>query len=625
MKNDVSKDIANTNTKVAKTADVLGSATINYTNDKINKALKVYNENKQKLFEGEQSSLIETSNSETNEIKLSGDNAIGGSTSTYLNKEKTSNNNSSKIATATKQDIFDKKIMVNEVANTSKIATKTNIKSTNNNTGIKTSISKQEKSGSTSNSIKTSTKNEITVSTNKIQISNKSRVQTSNKSNSEVKQRNTKSSNNKVHTKLYNVARIQKKASNIMTSVSSGENIQNKIDKEIAKSIGYKVTKKPRQAIEKKAKQTLAKTLKLVTKILASVLKKIMIAIGGIIPFIAIVSLGIVAVLGFSSIFGFGNDIANDSISKYETYIIEKTNEYNQQIIDFQSQDEDYIVEGFSCIDWRTPLSIIQVLGGELNYDDTEKTLLNEFYNAHLFEEHTITEKTIQKETVDEKGNKIFVDKTIKVMTVNNKGYDDYINWCNSNKDKVLYYQQMKNTVPLNGNGSISTEDKYTIQMLATSEFFFDGASDTLKNLVQNQIAPDSTVIQNGTIAQKAVEYGKTKLGARYWWGTAGPNYFDCSGFVSWCYNQSGANVGRQTVSTFAKMGKAIPKDKSQLKVGDLIITSGHVVMYIGNEQIIGANGGNSSTKGDNPNACVSIKGMNYYFNKAITIRRLAE
>ena len=87
----------------------------------------------------------------------------------------------------------------------------------------------------------------------------------------------------------------------------------------------------------------------------------------------------------------------------------------------------------------------------------------------------------------------------------------------------------------------------------------------------------------------------------------------------------------RGTASSYRKLGIEIPKDISQLKEGDLLLIDwngkgiGHVVMYIGNNQIIGANGGNSKPHGDDPKACVSIKNISYCWNKTVSIRRLAE
>ena len=143
---------------------------------------------------------------------------------------------------------------------------------------------------------------------------------------------------------------------------------------------------------------------------------------------------------------------------------------------------------------------------------------------------------------------------------------------------------------------------------------------------------PNNEILENGTIAQKAVELGKAKLGCRYWWGAEGPTYFDCSGFIYWCYSSAGYPIQRGTADSYRKIGAEIPKDQSQLKEGDLLLIDwkndgsvDHVVIYIGNNQIIGANGGSSSTHGDDPKACVNIKKLSYCWNKTVSIRRLVE
>ena len=609
MKDDISNKLAKDNKKIARATDIEINTVIKPV-ETINKGKKAYEDYKNSLLNQEEKSYIETSNNDEDEEKdgnaiatTNSDNEVE-SDSTNTDSKGISGNNSynkgqnkgSKIATSTISDEF-----LNEDVESNKTSR------------IKTSVV---------NEVTTNVVNAIQTRKNGLQEQINEKVQT-NKEEGKIK---SKGKNKKYRSKLHKVARVQQRATNIMTSINEGKDVQKQIVKDTSKTVGRKVvkkvTKKPMKAVER----TVTKMIKALTKIIIGIIKKIMLALISAFPFAIAFGLMVTAVLGFTSVFQWGSsENANDIFSKYETYIAEKTNEYSEQITSFQAEDVDYVVEGYSNIDWKTPLAILQVLGGDLTFDDAERNLINEFYNAKLFEEHTITEKTIQKETTDENGNKVTTDKVIKIMTITNKGYDDYISWCNSHKDKILAYQQAKKTNSKNGDGTLTTDETETLQLLATSEFFFDGASDSFKSLVQNQLAPDSTVIQNGTIAEKAVEYGKSKLGALYWWGTAGPTYFDCSGFVSWCYNQSGANVGRQTTTTFAKMGKAVSKDKSQLKVGDLIITSGHVVMYIGNGEIIGANGGTSKTHGDNPNARVSIKKMDYYFNKAIAIRRLAE
>ncbi|MFL8713185.1 NlpC/P60 family protein, partial [Clostridioides sp. GD02377] len=107
---------------------------------------------------------------------------------------------------------------------------------------------------------------------------------------------------------------------------------------------------------------------------------------------------------------------------------------------------------------------------------------------------------------------------------------------------------------------------------------------------VQNNNANTST--NNGSKADKLISIAKSKLGCNYVYGAEGPNTFDCSGLIQWCYKQIGINIPR-TASAQSKAGKAVDlKDRSKWKAGDLLCRIGggsnnHVVMYIGNNQII--------------------------------------
>ena len=89
------------------------------------------------------------------------------------------------------------------------------------------------------------------------------------------------------------------------------------------------------------------------------------------------------------------------------------------------------------------------------------------------------------------------------------------------------------------------------------------------------------------------VQYAKTFLGYRYVYGTAGPNTFDCSGFVQYVYKHFGYSLSRSS-GTQANDGVAV--SKSNLQPGDVLIfrdTSnsriGHVGIYIGDGQFIHA------------------------------------
>ena len=43
---------------------------------------------------------------------------------------------------------------------------------------------------------------------------------------------------------------------------------------------------------------------------------------------------------------------------------------------------------------------------------------------------------------------------------------------------------------------------------------------------------------KNGIASGSLLGIAESKLGARYYWAKQGPDEFDCSGFVYWCYKQ---------------------------------------------------------------------------------------
>ncbi|WP_342320063.1 C40 family peptidase [Corynebacterium mayonis] len=91
------------------------------------------------------------------------------------------------------------------------------------------------------------------------------------------------------------------------------------------------------------------------------------------------------------------------------------------------------------------------------------------------------------------------------------------------------------------------------------------------------------------TEGERIVEIARTKMGAGYVYGAAGPNVFDCSGFTSWVYAQAGKSIPR-TSQAQAGGGKRVPLD--QLQPGDIIAYYGgasHVGIYTGNGTIIDA------------------------------------
>ena len=92
-----------------------------------------------------------------------------------------------------------------------------------------------------------------------------------------------------------------------------------------------------------------------------------------------------------------------------------------------------------------------------------------------------------------------------------------------------------------------------------------------------------------GAGAGEAVAAAKTRLGAPYVWGAAGPGSFDCSGLIMWAWGQAGVSLphfsgGQYAATTHISM--------SQLQPGDLVFPANpddHVAMYIGGGMIIEA------------------------------------
>ena len=84
-----------------------------------------------------------------------------------------------------------------------------------------------------------------------------------------------------------------------------------------------------------------------------------------------------------------------------------------------------------------------------------------------------------------------------------------------------------------------------------------------------------------------AVRAALSRLGRPYVWGATGPDQFDCSGLVQWCYAQAGIHLDR---TTYQQINDGIPVPRSQVRPGDLVFPhAGHVQMAIGNNLVVEA------------------------------------
>lgn len=94
--------------------------------------------------------------------------------------------------------------------------------------------------------------------------------------------------------------------------------------------------------------------------------------------------------------------------------------------------------------------------------------------------------------------------------------------------------------------------------------------------------------VQQQTLGDIALDAAKTKVGAMYSWGAAGPANFDCSGLVQWAYKQAGIKLPR---TSFEQSHVGAPVAFANLKPGDLVITNGggHVGLYAGDGLLLNA------------------------------------
>lgn len=75
------------------------------------------------------------------------------------------------------------------------------------------------------------------------------------------------------------------------------------------------------------------------------------------------------------------------------------------------------------------------------------------------------------------------------------------------------------------------------------------------------------------------VDYAMSRLGCPYVWAASGPNSFDCSGLVMWCYGKTGKNLPHNSEALKNAAKAVIPV--SEAEPGDVLYRSGHVGICI--------------------------------------------
>lgn len=149
--------------------------------------------------------------------------------------------------------------------------------------------------------------------------------------------------------------------------------------------------------------------------------------------------------------------------------------------------------------------------------------------------------------------------------------------------------QALEVNVPLTGQSvGVPGADLLNAGSVAglTSQVPFVGQGSDL-GLDALEVAPSAAPLASE--GQKIVDAARSKIGAPYVWGAAGPDAFDCSGLTSWAYKQVGKNIPRTSYDQ-AGSGRQVSRD--QLQPGDIIAFysgASHVGIYTGHGTVIHA------------------------------------
>lgn len=425
---------------------------------------------------------------------------------------------------------------------------------------------------------------------------------------------------------------FEKSSSSIMTKPVKkvANKITNKATKKatnILVKTGTKIAKTTGKQAVKGATKLLLKIVQLLAKLVMSVVKMII----AMLPEIAPVIIIIVVIAAFCSFFGLG--MSDDTKNDYEDYMITTQEEYNKSTVEFYNQGKvvDGAIDGKGMINWRAPLSILQMLNGDLTYDSAEKELLEEFKKAELFEKITEETYTYEKETeeTDEDGNKTTKKETVtetkKVVT--NPSLDDYLSWCNSHFDKINRYKKKKKLSYDSNQKAFTDDETEQIRLLYKSNYFFDLFSSRFKDTY----AYSYVTIDDEHLQAIYDEFLKN-AGKRYLMDHSNlkydecMSYYDCSSWVIHCLAHTGIKTIPNTGAQGIYKNYCNPVNVNDRQAGDLIFLKdtydtgepgsiSHIGIYMGELTINGETAEWVIDTGSNPSGVRIRKYQNGWWN----------
>lgn len=139
------------------------------------------------------------------------------------------------------------------------------------------------------------------------------------------------------------------------------------------------------------------------------------------------------------------------------------------------------------------------------------------------------------------------------------------------------------------------SEESSSEETSSTSESNDSGTTSSTTSTVSAPASNPVSVPVSSDVRQTIVNAAYSQLGVPYSYGACEPGVaFDCSGLTSWCYAQAGISIPHSSAGQSGCITST-----GNLQPGDLVIWLGgvnsgsgnHVALYVGNGNIIHANG----------------------------------
>lgn len=306
------------------------------------------------------------------------------------------------------------------------------------------------------------------------------------------------------------ITRASKDLDKAMSSDGTGRDfLQTKVNRNTKKVIQKKIIPKVKKPVKKVVKKVTSPITAKISQAFRVVMKKaiklLISGISAISEFILPIALIILVIVSICSIFSWGSGTTNN----YQNYMDTIQAEYDKQVDDFIRENPTGIVVGvrggYGKINWRVPFSIMQGVGAEINLDNSEKQLIEQFKNAGLLEKHEIIEQTVKTGEGEYQ-----TETTKKIMIITNAGLEEYLEYCKNNFNSIKTFMNNKKILGFVENDFDALQLE-TTKSLYLSDNAFDefakkyadytpkyGFNNTERNLDSNHYNSNNTLATSG-------------------------------------------------------------------------------------------------------------------------------